>query len=80
MKGCLACSMDPLGGRKDRLERKRHHDGATHHGTSRGLPGNASRLGEGVNPQGDAVVGQGHTADRLDETWICVDGRGSPSH
>lgn len=79
MEGCLACSTDPLGGGKDRLDRKRRHDGAGHHGTAQDPPGNACRLREGVNLQGDAVVGCGRMAGRLDETWTCVDGRGPPS-
>ncbi len=72
--------MDHLGGGKGRLERKGHRDGGGHHGSAQGPPGNAGRLGEDVNPRGEeGAVGQGHTADHLDETWICVDGRGPPS-
>lgn len=73
-----------LGGGTGHLEKKDHRDGGAHRGNARALPGNGGCLGEGVNPQGEegeeGEVGQGHTADHLDETWICADGRGPPSH
>lgn len=71
--------MGHLGGGKGRLERKGHRDGGGRRGNAQGPLGNAGRLG--VNPQGEeGEGGQGHTADHRDETWICVDGRGPPSH
>lgn len=79
--GCLAGNMDHLGGRTGCLERKDHHCGGAHCGNARGPPGNAGHLGKGANPQGEeGEVDRGHTADHRDETWICVDGRGPPSH
>lgn len=65
--------MDRLGGGKGRLERKGHHYDEAHD--------DAGRLGEGENPQGEeGEVGQDQTSNHQDETWICVDGRGPPSH
>lgn len=73
--------MDHLGGGMGLLDRKGHRAGGARHGNAPGPPGNAGHLGEGANPEGEeGEVGQGHTADHLDETWICVDDRGPPSH
>lgn len=73
--------MDHLGGGMGLLERKGRRGGGAHRGNARDPPGNAGQVGEGVNRQGEeGEVGQGHTSDHLDETWICVGGRGPPSH
>ena len=87
VEGCLACNMVPLCGGKALLERRGHRDGGGYRGKTRVLPGNADSLGDDVNPQGEegenpqGEEGEvGHTADHLNETWICVDGRGPPSH
>ena len=73
--------MDHLGGGKWHPERYRHHGGGAHRGTDQGSPDNASRLGEGVNPQVvEGEVGRVRTVDRLNETWTCADGHAPPSH
>lgn len=61
----MVCSTDPFVGGKGRLERKGLPVGAGH-------PGRTGHLDE------DKALG--HTMVHLDETWICVDGRGPPSH
>lgn len=90
VEGCLACNMVPLCGGKAPLERRGHRDGGGHRGKTRVPLGNANSLGDDVNPQGEeggnpwveeGEEGEvGHTVDHLNETWICVDGRGPPSH
>lgn len=66
--------MNRLGGGKGHLERNGHHDGEAH-------PGNGGRLGEGEKPHAEeGEVGHDHMVDHQDETWICADGHGPPSH
>lgn len=66
--------MDPRSGGKVRQERKGHRGGGARRG-------NAGHPGDGANPRDkEGEVVHGHIANHLGATWICVDGRGPPSH
>lgn len=86
VEGCLswgACDKDKdyLGGGMSHLHQNGRRYAGAHYGNAPIFPDNAGCLGEGVNPMGEeGGVGYGRTSDHLDETWICADGHGPPSH
>lgn len=81
MEGCLVCNTGHLGRGKDCLGNKGARAGGVRRVAARGPPGNAGHLSGDVNPQGDvADAGQCHTDVHQDDTGICVDDHGPPSH